>query len=174
MALFSAGISLYAMARVFAALHVFDQVASTVNLPPAGVSAPRDCFAGCCWCWRTFCWADSAQPCTTRCCSFAWLWRDCCRWSLLGLKKDRRMERVEGCGSGRFFARVERQEHTRARIRMGIGAVGLGARRGTCAGRRNVVHGLQAVANGDGGEECGVGAKSSAYCCGAMGVCAGC
>jgi SSS family solute:Na+ symporter len=36
MALFSAGISLYAMARVIAALHVFDAVAGRLNLPPAG------------------------------------------------------------------------------------------------------------------------------------------
>jgi solute:Na+ symporter, SSS family len=36
MALFSAGISLYAMARVIAALHVFDNVANGLNLPPTG------------------------------------------------------------------------------------------------------------------------------------------
>ena len=36
MALFSAGISLYAMARIFTALHVFDNVFSVVNLPPDG------------------------------------------------------------------------------------------------------------------------------------------
>ncbi len=36
MALFSAGISLYAMARIVAALHVFDTVAGRLNLPPAG------------------------------------------------------------------------------------------------------------------------------------------
>jgi SSS family solute:Na+ symporter len=36
MALFSAGISLYAMARVVAALHVFDSVAEGLNLPPVG------------------------------------------------------------------------------------------------------------------------------------------
>jgi SSS family solute:Na+ symporter len=36
MALFSAGISLYAMARVVAALHVFDTVAGRLNLQPAG------------------------------------------------------------------------------------------------------------------------------------------
>ena len=36
MALFSAGISLYAMARVVAALHVFDTVADRLNLPPTG------------------------------------------------------------------------------------------------------------------------------------------
>jgi solute:Na+ symporter, SSS family len=36
MALFSAGISLYAMARVVAALHLFDPLAGTLNLPPAG------------------------------------------------------------------------------------------------------------------------------------------
>lgn len=37
MALFSAGISLYAMARIFAALHVLDQIATAWNLPPTGV-----------------------------------------------------------------------------------------------------------------------------------------
>ncbi|MGD1107339.1 MAG: Na+/galactose cotransporter [Terracidiphilus sp.] len=37
MAAFSAGIALYAMARVFVALHVFDQVAGTLNLQPTGV-----------------------------------------------------------------------------------------------------------------------------------------
>ena len=37
MALFSAGISLYAMARIFAALHVFDHIAAAWNLPPTGV-----------------------------------------------------------------------------------------------------------------------------------------
>ena len=37
MSLFSAGIALYAMARVFVALHVFDRVAGTLNLPPTGV-----------------------------------------------------------------------------------------------------------------------------------------
>ena len=36
MALFSAGISLYAMARIVAALHVFDNVADALYLPPAG------------------------------------------------------------------------------------------------------------------------------------------
>ena len=36
MSAFSAGIALYAMARVFAALHVFDQVSGTLNLPPSG------------------------------------------------------------------------------------------------------------------------------------------
>jgi SSS family solute:Na+ symporter len=36
MGLFSAGISLYAMARVIAALHLFDTVAGRLNLPPAG------------------------------------------------------------------------------------------------------------------------------------------
>jgi SSS family solute:Na+ symporter len=36
MALSTAGISLYAMARVIAALHVFDSVANGLNLPPAG------------------------------------------------------------------------------------------------------------------------------------------
>lgn len=36
MALFSAGISLYAMARVVAALHVFDAMAGRLNLPPWG------------------------------------------------------------------------------------------------------------------------------------------
>lgn len=36
MALFSAGISLYAMARVIAALHIFDAVAGRLNLPPWG------------------------------------------------------------------------------------------------------------------------------------------
>jgi SSS family solute:Na+ symporter len=36
MALFSAGISLYAVARVIAALHVFDTVAGRLSLPPAG------------------------------------------------------------------------------------------------------------------------------------------
>ena len=36
MALFSAGISLYAMARVFQALHVFDNIAERLNLPPQG------------------------------------------------------------------------------------------------------------------------------------------
>jgi SSS family solute:Na+ symporter len=36
MSAFSAGIALYAMARVFVALHLFDQVAGTLNLPPAG------------------------------------------------------------------------------------------------------------------------------------------
>ena len=34
---FSAGIALYAMARVFVALHVFDRIATTLNLPPTGV-----------------------------------------------------------------------------------------------------------------------------------------
>ena len=37
MSSFTAGIALYAMARVFVALHVFDRVAGTLNLPPAGV-----------------------------------------------------------------------------------------------------------------------------------------
>ncbi len=37
MSSFSAGIALYAMARVFVALHVFDRVASTLNLSPTGV-----------------------------------------------------------------------------------------------------------------------------------------
>jgi SSS family solute:Na+ symporter len=37
MALFSAGISLFAMARVFAALHVFDSVSERLNLPPVGI-----------------------------------------------------------------------------------------------------------------------------------------
>ena len=36
MSAFSAGIALYAMGRVFVALHIFDQVAGTLNLPPAG------------------------------------------------------------------------------------------------------------------------------------------
>jgi solute:Na+ symporter, SSS family len=36
MALFSAGISLFAMARVIAALHVFDAMAGRLNLPPWG------------------------------------------------------------------------------------------------------------------------------------------
>jgi len=36
MALFSAGISLYAMARIVAELHVFDTVADRLSLPPAG------------------------------------------------------------------------------------------------------------------------------------------
>jgi len=37
MALFSAGISLYAMARIFAAMHVFDRIAAAWHLPPTGV-----------------------------------------------------------------------------------------------------------------------------------------
>ena len=37
LAAFSAGISLYAMARVFAALHIFDQVANTLHLPQTGI-----------------------------------------------------------------------------------------------------------------------------------------
>ena len=37
MCVFSAGMALYAMARVFVALHVFDQVAAAMNLPPTGV-----------------------------------------------------------------------------------------------------------------------------------------
>ena len=37
MALFSAGISLYAMARIFAALHVFDGAFRALNLPPTGI-----------------------------------------------------------------------------------------------------------------------------------------
>ena len=37
MSLFSAGIALYAMARVFVALHVFDRFAGTLNLPSSGV-----------------------------------------------------------------------------------------------------------------------------------------
>ncbi len=36
MAALSAGIALYAMGRVFVALHVFDQVANALNLPPTG------------------------------------------------------------------------------------------------------------------------------------------
>jgi solute:Na+ symporter, SSS family len=36
MSAFGAGIALYAMGRVFVALHVFDQVANTLNLPPTG------------------------------------------------------------------------------------------------------------------------------------------
>ncbi|MGO8933018.1 MAG: sodium:solute symporter family transporter [Terracidiphilus sp.] len=36
MSAFSAGIALYAMGRVFVLLHVFDQVAGTLNLQPAG------------------------------------------------------------------------------------------------------------------------------------------
>lgn len=35
-ALFSAGVSLYAMARIAAALHIFDTVAARMNLPPTG------------------------------------------------------------------------------------------------------------------------------------------
>jgi SSS family solute:Na+ symporter len=37
MVAFSAGIALYAMARVVAALHVFDPVAKALHLPPAGI-----------------------------------------------------------------------------------------------------------------------------------------
>ncbi|MGH9561082.1 MAG: sodium:solute symporter family transporter, partial [Terracidiphilus sp.] len=37
MALFSAGLSLYAMARIVQALHVFDSVTNGLNLPPWGV-----------------------------------------------------------------------------------------------------------------------------------------
>ncbi len=37
MAAFSAGISLYGMARVLTALHVFDQISNRLNLPPSGV-----------------------------------------------------------------------------------------------------------------------------------------
>ncbi len=37
MSSFSAGIALYAMARVLVALHVFDRLAGTLNLPPTGV-----------------------------------------------------------------------------------------------------------------------------------------
>ncbi len=37
MALFSAGIALYAMARIFAALHVLDRMANAWRLPPTGV-----------------------------------------------------------------------------------------------------------------------------------------
>ncbi|MGA2205383.1 MAG: Na+/galactose cotransporter [Terracidiphilus sp.] len=37
MAAFSAGIALYAMARVFAALHIFDRVANAAHLPPSGI-----------------------------------------------------------------------------------------------------------------------------------------
>ena len=36
MSAFSAGIALYAMGRVFVALHVFDRVAGTLSLPPSG------------------------------------------------------------------------------------------------------------------------------------------
>lgn len=36
MALFTSGIALYAMARVFAALHVFDSIATGLKLPPTG------------------------------------------------------------------------------------------------------------------------------------------
>jgi SSS family solute:Na+ symporter len=36
MSSFGAGIALYAMARVFVALHVFDRAAGTLNLPPSG------------------------------------------------------------------------------------------------------------------------------------------
>ena len=36
MSAFSAGIALYAMGRVFVALHVFDQAAGMLNLPPSG------------------------------------------------------------------------------------------------------------------------------------------
>lgn len=36
MSAFSAGIALYAMARVFVALHVFDRIAESLNLPPTG------------------------------------------------------------------------------------------------------------------------------------------
>ncbi len=36
MSAFSAGIALYAMGRVFVALHVFDRLAGTLHLPPAG------------------------------------------------------------------------------------------------------------------------------------------
>ncbi len=37
MSVFSAGIALYAMTRVFVALHIFDRLAGTLNLPPTGV-----------------------------------------------------------------------------------------------------------------------------------------
>ncbi len=36
-AVFSAGISFYVMARVFVALHVFDQISNSLNLPHAGI-----------------------------------------------------------------------------------------------------------------------------------------
>ena len=73
MALFSAGISLYAMARIVAALHVFDSVAEGLNLPPAGalllsMALPAVLvlayvlLGG----WR--------RPCTTSCSNFACWW----------------------------------------------------------------------------------------------------
>jgi len=36
MSAFSAGVALYAMARVLVALHVFDRISESLNLPPTG------------------------------------------------------------------------------------------------------------------------------------------
>ena len=161
MSLFSAGIALYAMARVFVALHVFDRVAGTLNLPPTGVlllaMAFARCFgAGLCSARRT--WrrnvqpGDAVLPCPCRAAA------DC----PVGTEENRRLERAEGRGAVRFPAR-----HGAGFARRGpCWHASHGGRRdrphpwhGPRAGRRNMVHGLQAAADRDGGKECGVGAK---------------
>ena len=151
MSSFSAGIALYAMARVFVALHVFDRIAGTLNLPPNGVlllamALPAALGAGLCSARRA--WRRDVQP------GNAVLPGPCraAAGGASGAEEDRRLERVEGRGFSRFFARHGAGVHRRASH---------GDRRhrprtwcGPRAGWRNVVHRLQAVADGDGGEEC--------------------
>ncbi len=80
MTVFSSGISMYAMARLIQALHVFDGLFRPSAGPRAASSpSPSSCRRSSCS--LTSFLAGSPAPFTTRCCSSSSSLPDSCRWS---------------------------------------------------------------------------------------------
>ena len=138
---FSAGISLYVMARVLTALQIFDQVSNRWHLPEQGVlilAIALPALLVLAYVLLGGLGAAMYNQVLQFCVVVAGLLPVGRAWP----EEDRRMEWVEECGSGRFFARVEWRSK-RGRAFDGNWRGWTWARRGTRSGRRNVVHRLQ-------------------------------
>ena len=79
MTVFSSGISMYAMARLIQALHVFDGLFRSLGWAPEGIFTFSICFRRSSFCSTSFS-ADSPAPSTTRCCNSSSSSPASCRW----------------------------------------------------------------------------------------------
>ena len=158
MSAFSAGIALYAMARVFVALHVFDRIAGTLNLPPTGTLLLAMALPAALVLAYVLLGGLGAAM-YNQAMQFLLVIAGLLPMVLLGLKKIGGWSGLKAVPATCFDG-VAQWRTAHAATPSGRGRSSADAWRRPCAGRRNVVHGFQAIADANGGEKCGVGAKS--------------
>ncbi len=161
MSAFSAGVALYAMARALVALHVFDRISESLNLPPTGTLLLAMAFpAALVLAYILLGGLGAAMY--NQALQFLLIVAGLLPMVLLGLKKIGGWSGLKAQVPANFLDGLTQTASWLGPLWSALNWRGLRHLGGwPCARRRDLVHGFPAVADTNGGERCAIRAESS-------------